>query len=79
MTKWGRDDYDQRPPFDDVGELEPTFAIRAQDRAAPAALRAYARLASEAGADRALVLSVERHAARMEEWQERNGSKVPTL
>lgn len=79
MGRYGRPDYDEAPPMADIPDTEPVFVIRGRDKAAPAALRAYAMEASKAGADRRLVLSVERHADRMEEFQARHGSKVPDI
>lgn len=76
---FGRDDYDQRTPFGDIPADEPVFVIRGRDVAGPDTLRAYAMAASKAGAARRLVLSVERHASAMEEYQLRHGSKVPDL
>lgn len=79
MGRYGRPDYDQTPPFGDIPDEEPVFVIRGRDKAAPAALRAYAMEASKAGASRRLVLSVEQHAVAMEEFQARHGSKVPDI
>lgn len=79
MPRYGREDYDQRSPFSDIPDDEPVFVIRGRDLAGPRALRAYAMEASRAGADRAVVLSVERHAAAMEDYQARHGAKVPDL
>lgn len=74
----GRSDYD-RKGGPDIADDEPVFVIRGRDRAGPSALRAYASEASRLGASPRLVLSVERHARAMEEFQSDRGSKVPDL
>lgn len=79
MARFGRDDYDQRSPFEDIPEHVPVFLIVGWDRAAPDAVRDYAMRASKAGASRELVLRCEQHARAMEDYQARHGSKVPDL
>lgn len=79
MGRFGRSDYDQRTPFADIPADEPLFVIRGRDRAAPDTLRAYARFIATQGADRATVLSVERHAVAMEDFQKKHGSKVADI
>lgn len=79
MPRFGRDDYDQRTPFPDFPPDMPTLVIAGWDRAAPAAMRDYARRAREVGASEVLVSSAMRLAGETEAWQERNGSKVPDL
>lgn len=65
--------------FGEIPTDEPCFFIRGQDRAAPAALRFYVAEARRLGASPDLVLSVQVHAAAIEQFQAAHGSKVPDL
>lgn len=77
MSRTGRPDYDVNfPPLATAGPGEPTFVIRAQDAASGPALRAYAAIAEELGADPELVASARAHAQRMDEWRPK---KLPDL
>lgn len=76
-----RKDYDAiQDPREGPGRIaddEPVFILRAKDVNAPQVVRYWAARAEGSGADRDMIMAVERHADRMEEWQEKNGSKVP--
>jgi len=62
--------------FGKLGHDEPVFVIRAKDKSAPAAIRAYANVAREAGADDSHVRAARAVAAGFEEWQHRNPALV---
>lgn len=79
MARYGRADYDQRAPFADFPPEMPVLVIAGWDRAAPEAMRDYARAARKVGADDALVSSAFRLADDAEAWQAVNGSKIPDL
>ena len=77
-----RPDYDRiQDPTGKIGADEPVFLIRAKDRTAPAALRAYAAFAEDLGASHRLTGAVQRWAEEMERWQEAHPTetKVPDL
>lgn len=78
--KHARSDYDRiQDPSGKIPDDEPVFILRGQDRAAPAAVRAWAAKAEELGADHAIVDLARRQAYDMEEWQERIAVKTPDL
>lgn len=52
-----------------AGDAEPIFVLRAQDQLAPITVRAWARLAREAGTPIAKVQEAYDLANRMDEWQ----------
>ena len=58
-----------------IGEDEPVFLLRAQDRAAPLAVRAYANLADSFGAHD-IAAAARIHADRMLEWQDAHQQSV---
>ncbi len=64
-----------------IGDDEPVFLIRSRDRAAPAAIRAYAIAAERAGADEAMVAEVRAAAVVVAEWQCEHPDlvRVPTV
>lgn len=62
-----------------IGVDEPVFLVRAQDTAAPAAVRAWAERAKARGASPEIVGAALVLAAMMVDWQELRGSKVPDL
>ena len=73
-----RADYDRiQDPLGKISEAEPVFLVRAQDEAAPYAVRAWAEQAERLGADPDLVAKARRHADLMVEWQLDIGSKIP--
>lgn len=75
-----REDYERfQDPAGIIPEDEPVFLVRGQDLAAPATLRAWARIAADHGADQDILNRVRRHADRMEEWQAQHGAKTPDL
>lgn len=79
MSRFGRPDWDAQGSLSSIPDEMPIFVMTARDKAAPAALRAYAREAALIGASTDLVLSVQRHADAMELWAAEHGSKVPDL
>lgn len=75
-----RADYNRiQDPEDKIPENEPVFLLRAQDAFAPAVVFEWARLAELFGADPSIVALARQHAARMLDWQNANGRKVPDL
>lgn len=56
---------------------EPTFTLRAQDEAAPMAVREWAQRAERLGSPRAKVDGARKIANAMDAWQAANGCKVP--
>ena len=67
--KHARADYDRiQDPDGLIPADEPVFLLRAQDSVAPRAVKFYATLAKEAGADAAFVDAVQRHARAMLLW-----------
>jgi hypothetical protein len=56
---------------------EPIFTLRAQDTLAPVLVRAWVALAEAAGSPKDKVAEALDCAEQMEEWQHRNGKKVP--
>jgi hypothetical protein len=76
--KHARSDYDRiQDPEGLIPEDEPVFLIRAQDKNAPAAVRAWAAIARQNGAADNIVTMATLHAERMEWWQLDHGSKTP--
>ena len=75
-----RPDYNRiQDPEGKIGIQEPVFLIRAKDKAAPAAVHAWAELTKIAGGDQKMVDIAHDHACAMETWQEKNGCKVADL
>lgn len=62
-----------------IGEDEPVFLIRAQDKTAAEAVRAYARLAKANGAAPALVSRCLDWVTEIEIWQATHTAKTPDL
>lgn len=60
----------------DLPEDEPIFVLRAQDRVAPHAVRAWTMFAEQCGADSPTVGSGIRNEADMIVWQDKNPLKV---
>lgn len=56
---------------------EPIFCLRAQDRAAPGAVRDWAERARRMGASHEKCQAAMETAVAMEKWAEAHGSKVP--
>jgi hypothetical protein len=72
-----REDYERfQDPAGTIPEDEPVFLIRGQDRVGATAVRLYAALAEEAGADPELVQRCRDWADRMAEWPKH---KTPDL
>lgn len=63
--------------FARAAEDEPLFVLRAQDRAAPAAVRDWAARAFNLGAPEAKVREAMDLAVEMEQWQRSHGFKTP--
>lgn len=75
-----RDDYNRiQDPEGKIGEDEPVFLVRAQDMAAPFAVRAWAEFNELAGGDPDLSSLARRHADLMQDWQTEHGSKLADL
>ena len=67
--KHSRDDYNRiQDPDGKIPEDEPVFLLRAQDRHASFAVRAWARAVEEDGGDPAIVKAARDHAEAMDEW-----------
>jgi len=72
-----REDYNRiQDPEGLIADDEPVFLIRAKDINAPAAIRNYADLANESGADDDLIISCLNHAKLAEQWQRDNAEVV---
>ena len=75
-----RDDYNRiQDPEGKIGEDEPVFLIRAQDRNAPLVVEYWAEMAELLGADQDIINLARQHAARMRQWQIKHGDKIPDL
>lgn len=61
----------------DIGENEPVFIIRAQDKTAPHMIAVYAAMADIAGAPPSFLDNLETAMEDMIQWQLVNGSRVP--
>jgi hypothetical protein len=68
MPESGRDDYDRLIRFSQLEPGEPYFFIRGRDKVAGAAVRAWAAIASRAGAPPAIVESALQQADRLDRW-----------
>jgi len=78
--KHARDDYNRiQDPANLIPADEPVFLIRGQDVAGPQTLRCWADLASDMGADEAIVRAALRQAHKMEEWQRSKAKKTPDM
>lgn len=78
--KHARHDYDHIQGLEGrIPEDEPVFLLRAQDCAAPAAVRAWADIANSCGAEEDIVTLARRHADAMEAWQKEHKVKVPDM
>jgi hypothetical protein len=60
-----------------AGESEPIFVLRAQDQLAPLVVRAWAKLAHQAGVPRAKIQEAHALADAMDAWQAEHGAKRP--
>lgn len=58
---------------------EPVFLLRAKDIAAPRVVAYWAEAAELAGADPKMVFMAQDHAVKMNDWQVKQGYKVPDL
>lgn len=75
-----RTDYDRiQDPAGIIPHDEPVFLIRGQDKAGPAAVRAWAAEARSRGARKDILSAALSQANRMEDWQKHIGGKVPDL
>lgn len=75
-----RKDYNRiQDPAGLIGEDEPVFLLRAQDELAPNVVRRWAQSLERAGGDPRTVARAMRWALEMEEWQDRNRSKIPDV
>jgi len=75
-----RSDYNRiQDPAGLIGDDEPVFLLRAKDLFAPDTLRFWARMVQESNTDGSheLALSVNNFADFMNEWQKKNGFKIP--
>lgn len=72
-----RPDYQRiQDPAGLIPAAEPVFLLRAQDKTAPDAVEAWARLQYSGDGNRDLASTAMEHATRMREWQTNNGSKT---
>jgi len=75
-----REDYNRiQDPAGKIAEDEPVFLVRAKDILGPATLRNWARMLEDSKGDPKMVTMVRNHASLMEEWQDKNGCKLPDL
>lgn len=63
-------------PDKKIGEDEPVFLLRAQDRFAPVTIEIWAALVRQHG-NAKLADQVEEFIKKMDEWQARNPTKIP--
>lgn len=78
--KHAREDYNRiQDPDNIIPDDEPVFLIRAQDYVAPDAVRAWAELASNAGASDDIVTAALAQAEAMEQWHNEHGAHIPDL
>lgn len=66
-------------PENKIAEDEPVFLLRAQDKLAPAVLRHWAGLHVIFDGDPVLTEMIRAFSYQMEDWQKKNGCKVPDL
>ena len=75
-----RKDYDRiQDPSGKIGEDEPVFLLRAKDELAPICLILWAEELIRRGGDKKMANMVAEHAAKMIDWQEKNGCRLPDL
>lgn len=75
-----RTDYNRiQDPAGLIGADEPVFLIRAKDKTAASAVRAWAALASKAGAATNIIEAALAHAETIEAWQAKNATQVPDM
>lgn len=60
-----------------VAEDEPVFVLRAKDALAVGAIEVWISLAEEAAVSPSKIAEADELCGLMEEWQHRNGSKIP--
>ena len=60
-----------------IGENEPVFVFRAQDKLLPEVLNAYQRLAIQAGSPERHLKAIEAARSDIEHWQALNDTQVP--
>ena len=60
-----------------VAEDEPVFVLRAKDALAVGAIEEWMELAEEAAVSADKIAEADELCGLMEEWQRRNGSKLP--
>lgn len=78
--KHGRHDFDRiQDPTGQIAADMPVFLLLGKDKAAPAAVRAWAEAAEDLGADADTVTGALIQASKMDYWQKENGSQVPTV
>jgi len=63
-------------PENKIEKDEPVFLLRAKDKLAPDTLRFWANTLSISGNNK-LADEIRNHAKNMEDWQEKNGCKLP--
>lgn len=76
-----REDYNRiQDPLGKIGEDEPVFLVRAQDRTASACVRSYAQKLLDEGGDAEIAALCFTHAMKMDAWREKHGGgKMPDL
>lgn len=75
-----REDYNRiQDPAGKIGENEPVFLIRAQDKSAPAAVEAWAKLNDANDGDPKASEKARTHAQAMRVWQSVKGCKAADL
>ena len=75
-----RADYNRiQDPINKIKEDEPVFLLRAKDKFMPETVRDWARKVLSEGGDSRLAAMAFDHAKLAEEWQQKNGCKLPDL
>lgn len=72
--KYGRVTFEEQ---NTIGEDEPVFVFRAQDKLLPEVLNAYQRLALSAGSPERHLKAIETAKDDIEHWQALNDTQVP--
>ncbi len=76
-----REDYNRiQDPAGKIGEDEPVFLVRAQDKTAANMVRHYGQNLLDSGGDAEIAAMCFSHARKMDAWREKHGGgKMPDL
>lgn len=78
--KHARADYDRiQDPAGKIPDNEPVFLLRGQDISAPWAVEEWIKHAKANGARPDIIAAAREQLARMNDWQDEHGNKVPDL